>query len=248
VLVIEDDARDQAQLVEALSGAGYAVEAASTGSQALALCGTRKFDAITLDLLLPDMSGQDILRLVRAGGLNREVPIVVATIVAERGAIAGFIVQDFLPKPIDAASLISALERAGIRPEQPGKVLVVDDDEGSLKLMAAALTRLGFEAVGMTNAEEALHAAGRAPPSAIVLDLLMPGMDGFEFLDLLRDAPATCRTPVLVWTVKDLNAQEQARLSRSVQAIVRKGHGGIPGLLHDLRRFLPAGPPALPRS
>jgi PAS domain S-box-containing protein len=247
VLVIEDDARDQAQLVEALSGAGYAVEAASTGFQALALCGTRKFDAITLDLLLPDMSGQDIIRRVRAAGLNRDVPIVVVTVVAERGAIAGFIVQDFLPKPIDAASLISALARAGIRPEQPGKVLVVDDDEGSLKLMAAALTQLGFQAVGMTNAEEALHAAGSAPPSAIVLDLLMPGMDGFEFLDLLRDAPATSRTPVLIWTVKDLSIQEQARLSRSVQAIVRKGHGGIPGLLHDLRRFLPAPPPA-PRS
>jgi PAS domain S-box-containing protein len=248
VLVIEDDERDQAQLVEALSGAGYAVEAASTGSQALALCRTRKFDAISLDLLLPDMSGQDILRRVRAGGLNRDVPVVVVTIVAERGAIAGFTVQDFLPKPIDAATLISALARAGIRPEQPGSVMVVDDDEGSLKLMAVALTQLGFRAVGMNSAEEALRATGIAPPSAIVLDLLMPGMDGFEFLELLREAPATRRTPVLIWTVKDLNAQEQARLSRSVQTIVRKGHGGIPALLDDLRRFLPAWPPALPRS
>jgi CheY-like chemotaxis protein len=247
-LVIEDDERDQAQLVEALSGAGYAVEAASTGSQALALCRTRKFDAISLDLLLPDMSGQDILRHVRAGGLNRDVPIVVVTIVAERGAIAGFTVQDFLPKPIDAATLIAALARAGIRPEQPGSIMVVDDDEGSLKLMAAALTQLGFRAVGMSSAEEAIRATGIAPPSAIVLDLLMPGMDGFEFLELLREAPATRRTPVLIWTVKDLNRQEQARLSRSVQTIVRKGHGGIPALLDDLRRFLPAWPPALPRS
>jgi len=248
VLVIEDDERDQAQLVEALSGAGYAVEAARTGSQAIALCRTRKFDAISLDLLLPDISGQEILRQVRAGGLNRDVPVVVVTVVAERGAIAGFTVQDFLPKPIDAASLISVLTRAGIRPEQPGSIMVVDDDEGSLKLMAVALTQLGFRAVGMNSAEEALRAMGSAPPSAIVLDLLMPGMDGFEFLDLLREAPATRRTPVLIWTVKDLNAQEQARLSRSVQTIVRKGHGGIPALLEDLRRFLPAGRPPLAKS
>jgi CheY-like chemotaxis protein len=77
-------------------------------------------------------------------------------------------------------------------------------------------------------------------PSAIVLDLLMPGMDGFEFLDRLRDVPATCRTPVLIWSIKDLDSRELARLSRSVQSIVRKGRGGIHGLLEDLRRFLPA--------
>jgi CheY-like chemotaxis protein len=66
----------------------------------------------------------------------------------------------------------------------------------------------------------------------------MPGVDGFEFLDRFRTSPATRLTPVLIWTVKDLNGEEQARLSRSAQAIVRKGHGGIPALLEDLRRFL----------
>jgi CheY-like chemotaxis protein len=70
----------------------------------------------------------------------------------------------------------------------------------------------------------------------------MPGMDGFEFLDRLRDSPATRHTPVLIWSVKDLSTHEQARLSRSVQAMVRKGHGGISALLEDLRRFLPAEP------
>jgi PAS domain S-box-containing protein len=245
VLVIEDDARDQAQLVEALGAAGYAVEAASTGSQALALCSVRKFDAICLDLLLPDMSGQEVLQRVRGGGPNRDVPVVVVTIVAERGAVAGFTVQGFLPKPIDSDALLSSLARAGVRPNQQGSVLVVDDDEASLRLMAAALTQLGFRTVRMQSGEEALRAAANAAPAAIVLDLLMPGVDGFEFLDRLRDSPATRHTPVLIWSVKDLSTHEQARLSRSVQAIVRKGRGGIPALLDDLRRFLPAGPRAL---
>jgi CheY-like chemotaxis protein len=113
--------------------------------------------------------------------------------------------------------------------------------------MAAALTQLGFRTVGMQRAEEALRAIENARPAAIVLDLLMPGMDGFEFLDRLRASPATRHTPVLIWSVKDLSTHEQTRLSRSVQAIVRKGHGGIPALLEDLRRFLPAGPPFLGR-
>jgi PAS domain S-box-containing protein len=240
VLVIEDDSRDQALLIEALSNAGYAVEAARTGSEALALCTKRKFDAISLDLLLPDMSGQEVLRRVRAGQLNRDVPVVVVTVVAERGAIAGFAVHDFLVKPIDTGALLSSLNRAGVRPEQSGSVLVVDNDENSLKLMAAALTQLGFRPICMQDAEEALRLTGTAPPAAVVLDLRMPGMSGFEFLDRLRGSPATRLTPVLIWTVKDLSSEEQARLSRSAQAIVRKGHGGIPALLEDLRRFLSA--------
>jgi PAS domain S-box-containing protein len=240
VLVVEDDARDQALLVEALSEVGYAVEAASTGAQALALCSARKFDALSLDLLLPDMSGQEVLKQLRAGGPNRDIPVVVVTLVAERGVMAGFAVQDFLPKPIESGALLSSLARAGIRPEQPGSVLVVDDDQGSLNLMIAALTQLGFPTVGAHDAEEALRTVESAHPAAIVLDLIMPGMNGFEFLDRLRASPATRDTPVLVWTVKDLSTEEQAWLSRSVLAIVRKGHGGIPALLEDLRRLLPA--------
>jgi PAS domain S-box-containing protein len=238
VLVVEDDQGDQARLVEALRGAGYAVEAASSGAAALSACSRRKFGAISLDLLLPDMSGQEVLRRIRTDGPNRDVPVVVVTVIAERGVMAGFTVQDFLTKPIESRELISALSRAGVRPDQPGAVLVVDDDESSRKLMAAALTQLGYRSVAMQSGEEALRAIAVAPPAAVVLDLLMPGMDGFEFLDRLRDSPATRQTPVLIWTVKDLSAQEGARLHRSVQAIARKGHGGIPALLEDLRRFL----------
>jgi PAS domain S-box-containing protein len=240
VLVIEDDARDRARLVESLGEAGYAVESARTGSEAVALCRSRRFDAITLDLLLPDMAGQEVLRRVRADGPNADVPVVVVTVVAEPGAVAGFAVHDFLRKPLEPRALLSSLARAGVRPGQGGSVMVVDDDESSLKLMAAALTQLGFRASCAQDGEEALRATREAPPAAVVLDLLMPRMDGFQFLDRLRSSPATHRTPVLIWTVKDLSPEEQARLSRSAQAIVRKGHGTIPALLDDLRRFLPA--------
>jgi PAS domain S-box-containing protein len=238
VLVIEDNAEDHALLVEALDAAGYAVVLATTGAQALALCNERRFDAITLDLLLPDLSGQEIIRRIRSSGLNRDVPVVVVTVVAEKGAVAGLAVNDFLSKPIDLEALLSSLQRAGARPEQPGSVMVVDDDPNSLKLMNAALSQLGYRAICLTSAEEALRMAERAPPSAVVLDLLMPTMDGFDFLERFRSLPANRTTPVLVWTVKDLDAGEKARLQKSAHGIIHKGERGIAALLEDLRRFL----------
>jgi CheY-like chemotaxis protein len=116
VLVVEDDRAEQRELAEALARAGYAVEVASTGAQALRAVAERGFDAITLDLLLPDMSGLDVLRQVRAGGRNRTVPVVVITMVAERGVVKGFAVHDVLSKPLDPSTLVDALSRANVPP------------------------------------------------------------------------------------------------------------------------------------
>ena len=238
VLVIEDDAQDHAILVGALADAGYAVEAASNGAQALALCEARRFDAITLDLLLPDMSGQDVLKRIRASGPNSDVPVVVVTIVAEKGVVAGLAVNDFLSKPIDTDALFSSLQRAGVQRGQTGSVLVVDDDPNALRLMSAALARLGYPALCMADAEEALRMAERVPISAVVLDLLMPTLDGFQFLERFRSLPSHGLTPVLIWTARDLDAEERVRLRKLAQGIVQKRERGIPVLLADLQRFL----------
>jgi signal transduction histidine kinase/DNA-binding response OmpR family regulator/HAMP domain-containing protein len=239
VLVIEDDARDAAELVEALGRGGYSVEVATTGAEALARCGDREFDAITLDLLLPDMNGLEVLRTIRASARNREVPIIVITVVAEPGAVAGFAVHDLLPKPVSKDSLLEALARAGVPRHQPGDILVVDDDPGSLKLMTTTLEQLGYETRSERDGESALGAARDRLPSAVVLDLLMPGMDGFEFLDRLRSDPGGRQVPVIVWTVMDLDAEQRARLRASAQAVVLKGNGGSAAVVTELETFLP---------
>ena len=238
ILVVEDDRRDQHALVDALAGAGYAVDAAASGTEALAKCRDRVYDAITLDLLLPDMSGLDVLRAVRSESLNRDVPIIVVTVVTERGAVAGFAVHDILGKPLDGTALLDSLHRARVTPERSGGVLVVDDDGASCRLMAATLAQLGYRAVTASGGEAGLRLAQQTPPTAVVLDLLMPGMDGFEFLDRLRALPA-CRTvPVIVWTVMDLTAEEYSRLRRSAQEVVAKGLGGA-SVVEALERLLP---------
>ena len=215
------------------------METASTGAQALAKLRAQVFQALTLDLLLPDMSGVDLLALIRAEGHNADVPVVVLTVVVEEGAVAGFTVSDVLAKPIDTAALLDSLGRAGVAPGRRGKVLVVDDDPGCLRLMEATLGRSGYETICRQDGEAALQAAAESRPIAVVLDLIMPRVDGFEFLERFRRTEAGRRTPVIIWTVKDLSDHDHARLRESAHAIVVKGSDGAASLLRELNAFLP---------
>ncbi len=239
ILVVEDNDSDLGLIVEALSDAGYSVQTAPTGAQALVKVREQDFDAMTLDLLLPDMSGVDLLARIRADGRNSNVPVIVLTVVAEQGAVAGFRVSDVLAKPLEPAALLAALQRAGVSPERRGAVLVVDDDEGCLKLMEATLGRSGYQTICRRDGEAALKAAAETPPVAVVLDLIMPRLDGFEFLERFRRTEAGQSTPVIIWTVKDLTTHDQARLRETAQAVVIKGNDGAAALVRELDAFLP---------
>jgi CheY-like chemotaxis protein len=116
ILVIEDDPSDQAWLARALRGAGYAVAVAATGAEAVARCREQVFDAVTLDLILPDMSAADVIKAIRAEGRRRDVAVVAVTVVAEERATRSLDVTDVLIKPVDPADLLDALHRAGAPP------------------------------------------------------------------------------------------------------------------------------------
>ena len=239
ILVIEDDPSDRAWLETTLMAAGYAVEAVATGAEAIAACRTRGYDAITLDLLLPDMHGWEVLRTVRAETLNGSVPVIVVTVLADKTAAAGFAIQDFLSKPVTGGELLQALHQAGIQPEPSRSVLVVDDDVTALKLVETTLTQIGYPCICRDNARDALRAVEASRPAAIVLDLIMPDIDGFEFLAELRRLPAGHQLPVFVWTSKDLTRDEDARLRSTAQGIVLKSQGRTAPLLEALRDYVP---------
>jgi CheY-like chemotaxis protein len=224
VLVVEDDARDRETIVRTLVDAGYSVEAVMNGTEAIARCRTQRYDAITLDLILPDTSGLDVLRALREDGPNLKTPVVVVSVVAER-ATAGFVVHEVLAKPIDAGHLLASLARAGLDPTRNDTVLVVDDDPGSLKLMAATLAQIGFRSICCNGGSAGLRALEDERPAAVIVDLLMPEMSGFEFLERFRQLDEAAQVPLFVWTIKDLSSDERARLRRSAQAILQKGTG-----------------------
>ena len=244
LLVIEDDTKERAWLVETLGQAGYAVEIAATGAEAIARCAARAYDGITLDLLLPDMGGWDVLQAIRAEGPNHATPTIVVTVVAEKGVGAGYAIHDYLAKPVRSEDLLASLSRAGLRPPLGRPVLVVDDDPKARRLMETTLQSIGYPSIEAASAEEGLRLAGTREPSAVILDLAMPGMDGFEFLERFRGMAAGRGTPVIIWTVRDLTAEDHARLAASAQAVVLKG--GTGRLIEELRIHVAVPPDGVP--
>ena len=236
ILVVEDDPRDQAYLVRTLTAAGYAIETASSATQALASLHERHFDAVTLDVFLPDVNGFDLLREIRRDPTHAKRPVVVVSVDQEHAGAAGLAVDEYLVKPVEASALLDALHRLGIEAER-SDVLVVDDDPAALRLMEATLAQAGHRAICESDAEAALESCRRSPPAAVIVDLLMPRVDGFEFLDRLRRDPSLRHVPVIVWSAKDITAEEHARLRTRSHAVVRKG-SAVP-LLDEIRALLP---------
>jgi CheY-like chemotaxis protein len=221
-----------------LADAGYAVEAVATGADALARCSQVPYAAITLDLLLPDMHGHEVLGQIRGEGPNRDTPVIITTVVVDKGVAAGFHVQDVLTKPIAADDLLRALTRANVNRGEPRPILVVDDDPRARKLAERSLTDAGYRVRVAANGAEGLEAAVEALPAAVVLDLMMPGVDGFGFLRRFRATALGRQVPVIVWTVKDLTRAEEALLRDAAQGLVQKGEGADL-LLAELQELAP---------
>jgi len=239
VLVIEDDATDQERIVRVLLDAGYAVDTAATGAQALRAVEQHRYDALTLDLLLPDSNGLAILQALRRRPGMETVPVIVISVVSDQ-VTGGFVVNDALQKPLQPDELLNALRRANVVPPTTGPVLVVDDDESSTRLITASLSQMGFRVQVAHDGRQALERARAERPAAVILDLVMPNLDGFGFLQEFRKEPAFCMVPVLIWTVKDLSSEEQRQLLQSAAAVLPKDGSGLRNIVDILKRHVPA--------
>jgi signal transduction histidine kinase/DNA-binding response OmpR family regulator len=239
ILVVEDDAKERAWLQKTLAYAGYTVECATSGADAIEKCAKRSFDGITLDLFLSDMSGWDVLREIRARGPNVSTPTIVVTVIAEKGAAAGFAIHDYLLKPVEPEVLVQSLSQAGVPPASDRPVLVVDDDAQARRLLATILETHGYRISSAASGVEGLSLLEGEAPSAVILDLVMPEMDGFEFLERFRRSPRGRDTPVIVWTAKDLSSDERGRLAAAAHAVVLKIEGGTDSLVSELKLRVP---------
>jgi len=246
ILIVEDNPADQQFLLETLEQAGYSAEVVPSCAEAIRHLQRERVDAVLLDLLLPDGPGLDVLQAIRTDGPNRDTPVIIISVVPDLALAAAFPVQCVLTKPVGAEDLRAALAGAGVAPRHGQRVLVVDDDPAALALAELALQEAGYVPICCLDGESGLAAAAAEKPGALILDLLMPGMDGFAFLQRLRQTASGKRLPVLVWTSKLLTDQETEQLRASTQAVVTKGDGSTNAVVDTLAEVL--GGRASPRS
>ncbi|MFQ5526475.1 MAG: hybrid sensor histidine kinase/response regulator [Thermoanaerobaculia bacterium] len=233
VLVVDDDADARMLLTHALHELGCQVLTATSGAQGLRLAREHRPDLITLDLLMPEVNGWDLLSKFRAESELRRTPVVVVTSAARENAAGVVGAVDVLEKPVRHEEFHDAVIRGFFSSQN--RVLVVDDSRDDQELMRRYLEEAGAEVEVAAAGGEALERLEDFTPDIVLVDLLMPGMNGAEFIAKMRELPRFANVPVILVTAKDLNGQELKALSRATAAVVQKGPG-LRGKLGDLCR------------
>ena len=176
--------------------------------------------AVTLDIMMPDLDGWTVLAAIKGDPELAGIPVVLMSIVEQKNRGYAFGAADYLVKPVDRAKLVVTL--TNICGPAAGKVLLVDDDEVVRRSVRQALEPIGWKVTEAENGEIAVEALAAGRPDVIILDLMMPKMDGFEFLDELRSQPDWRDVPVVVITAKDLTEEDRNRLNGGVERIIQK--------------------------
>ena len=243
VMVVDDDPPSRELLAAIVRREGYRVIEASDGEAALSLAREHRPDIITLDVLTPRLDGWAVLAALKSDVGLREIPVIIVTVLADRGIALSLGATEFITKPVDRARL-AAVIRENVR--GGGTVLVVDDDPESRNLVRRHLDKLGWTIAEATDGGDAFEwLAGNLPPAMILLDLMMPGMDGFAFLHEIGNHPEWRDIPVVILTAKQLGAAERELLAGRTREIIEKGADDLAGVLRRTVVRLPRSKSAL---
>jgi len=238
VLVIDDDPTTREVLSQFLGKKGLRVVTASGGEEGLAMARKLHPRAITLDVVMPKMDGWKVLSALKADPELAGIPVVLLTILDERQKGFRLGAADYLVKPVDPARFAAVLRRFAGDPAAR-RILVVDDDADLRRRLSKLLEKDGWTVAEAADGREALDRLDTRP-SLVLLDLIMPGNDGFAFLAELRRRPECRSLPVIVLTAKDLTAADHERLRGSIEAVIRKGSLDSDELLAELESAMAA--------
>ncbi|MEH6405528.1 MAG: response regulator [Sneathiella sp.] len=243
ILVVDDDAVARDLLSRHLNRAGYRVKAAASGEEAIQMARDIKPDAITLDILMPQMDGWAVLAALKNDPETEKIPITMLSIIDDRRIGSSLGASDYLTKPIDRDKLLAVLAR--LCPEKTGiRVLVVDDDNNSRDLVRRTLESREWEVQEAENGLVALQKMKEMLPNLVLLDLMMPEMDGFEFLSQMRKEESWRTIPVVVITAKTLTKEDHKRLNEGyVEKLIDKSAPNLEAVLASLDETLIARRP-----
>jgi CheY-like chemotaxis protein len=244
VLVVDDDPAARDLLAANLKGKGYRLVHAANGEEALSLARAIRPDAITLDVMMPKPDGWEVLSALKADADLRDIPVVIVTVLSDRGIGLSLGAVDVVTKPVDRAHLTTLIHRLVRR---DGPVLLVEDDAGARDMIRHTIEKMGLPVAEAVDGRQALAwLADNNAPAVILLDLMMPEMDGFEVLDALAAHPGWREIPVIVITAKQLTAAERERLLGQARKVIAKGSAlrlDIAAAIGEAVRRRPARPP-----
>ena len=220
VLAIDDDLDAIDILRQSLRETGVSVVGASTGEEGIREARAQTPIAIFLDVRMPGTDGWQVLHRLKADPVTREIPVVMCTIVDDTGLGRKLGAAGWLTKPTSAEAAAATLARVCGR---PGRVLIVDDDRAMMEAMRQQLEGEPYEIFSAFDGKEALAILERQWIDAVVLDLVMPNVDGFEVLDAVKRDPNTAAIPVIIVTAKDLSPEDERRLEKGVTVLGKSG-------------------------
>jgi signal transduction histidine kinase/CheY-like chemotaxis protein len=243
VLVIDDDATAREMLMRMLTKEGYRVILASSGDEGLRIAREQAPNVITLDVLMAGLDGWGVLSRLKADVATADIPVLVVTVIDDRNLGFALGAADYLTKPVDRERLSDALRR--VRADgSVGPVLIVDDDAATREMLRRILEKDGWETIEAENGKVALDTMSSHTPAVILLDLMMPEMDGFSFIEEARSR-GNVLAPIIVLTAKTLTETDRQRLNGAVAQVLSKGSHSSAELVAEIHRAIHTHSPSI---
>ena len=239
-LIVEDDRMAADILTVYLTSAGYNVIVATDGEDAVRKAREIHPFLITLDIMLPKIDGWEVLSELKKSSDTADIPVIIVSIVDDKELGYSLGAADYLIKPVNRENLISAVNSCmplKKDKDKRWKVLVVDDDEKAVKYMSAILEEDGFEVLRAYGGEAGINLAIGDNPNLIILDLMMPGVSGFDVVERLRVHPVAKAIPIIVCSAKDITAEDKKTLNGHITAIVQKSSHTKDDLLAAIKKI-----------
>lgn len=237
ILIVDDDLPARELLVGYLAPEGYETTTANSGAEAIATALELRPDAITLNMLMPGKSGWETLHELKNTPATADIPVIIVSVVDQKKMGFALGAADYFVKPVKKEALVGAIGKY-LRPRMdgPSTILVVEDELRDLEMMTEVLDAAGYSPLAARGGREALEILQRTRPDAILLDLLMPEVDGFEVIRHIKENPALREIPIFVLTAKDLTATDIEVLTRETRAFFQKGIPWKEELLAQVRK------------
>jgi len=240
ILVVEDNLQAAQLLCIHLNEAGYNTIVASDGVQAVKMAQEIKPFAITLDIMLPEKDGWQVMQELKSFQDTRDIPVIIISVIDNQRIGFSMDAVGYLVKPVSKGQLTCILDKVEFAVNQKNvtpRILIIDDNLEDLRLMETILHGEGLDVLRASDGPEGVVKAIEEHPDLIVLDLLMPDMNGFDVVESLQKHPETQKIPIIICTVKELTDEDREMLNSKVRSIVQKGENAKKRLLEAVRKI-----------